>query len=272
MKLPQSIPILTAITARVAGSEIADLIRSPARLARALADTQIVVGHDGVLCLFDPWLLLGSCTSDVQMSSQPSASSQVDGLTPPGEVAARLPLSSLLETIEPLRHHLPGGVKIYAAFSGPALLRTQLRETLASGGERAVPAAADPDFGYVREVLKGLVRSFLELGADGIALLEQSMPETAPELAACYRIVRKLTAFYDAGYIVFNLSPGERPESDFKAHCVFDLPPPGQGNGPVFGRSGCSYTGPERPLTSAGDVPVDTPFEDLKKIYGRAAA
>jgi len=261
MKLPQSIPILTAFSARVAGVEMADLLSSPVRLARALADTQAVIGHDGVLCLFDPWLLPSACMGENGPAVRREASVETP-LTPPGELLQRPPVSTLLETMQPLRHSLPDDVKIYAAFSGPGLLSARLRDALAvNGGTEA---------GYVREVMRGLVRSFLDLKADGIALIERSGGKVSPESTASYRVVRKLAEFYDAGYVVFDLAAGERRDNDFNAQCVFDLPAATGEIGPVTGRSWPAEAAGGPPRTSAGDVPGDTPVEVLKTLFAHA--
>jgi hypothetical protein len=267
MKLPRHIPILTAFTARVAGRDMARLLQSPTALARALADTQTVVGHDGVLCIFDPLLLQSACIRK-QSEMNSSAGDHDIGLTPPEEITQTAPLATLLESIHPLRHHLPDSAMIFATFTGPGLLYSQLQGAFESCG---MTGGADSD--YVLDVIRDVVRSSLELKADGIALIEQTVPGIPSELRHCHKTVRKLADFYDAGFIVFNLPGAEDQEPETPAHCVFDLALPENGIGPLFGKLGQSAASNTPPLTTACDVPESTTVEGLKTLLqeGRAA-
>lgn len=261
MKLPQFIPILTAFTARVAGREIARLLQSPTALARALAETQLVIGHDGVLCIFDPLLLSSSCICK-QDEMTPAGGSNDLALQAPDEVLRTEPLTTLLESIQPLRHQLPDSAMIFATFTGPGLLYTQLQSAFESCGKTG---AVDPD--YVIDVILNAVRSSLELKADGIALIEQTVAAAPSQLLRFHKTVRKLADFYDAGFLVFSLPESEQQSTDFPAHCVFDLPPPGMGIGPVIGQPGQATALNAHPFTTAGDVPGSTAVEELKTMY-----
>ena len=267
MKLPRYIPILTAFTARVAGRDLAQLLQSPTALARALADTQIVVGHDGVLCLFDPSLLSSACIRK-QDEVTSSAGAHGMGLTPPDEILQTAPLATLLESIQPLRHHLPDRALIIATFSGPGLLYSQLQAAFESCG---MTGGADSD--YVLDVIRNVVRSSLEMKADCIALIEQTAPGTPSELQRCHKTVRKLADFYDAGFVVFNLPGVEDPVPGSPAHCAFDLALPEIGIGPLFGKLEPAAASTTPPVTTSCDVPDSTTIEDLKTWLqnGRAA-
>ena len=267
MKLPQSVPILTAFTARVAGREMAQLLQSPTALARALADTQTVVGHDGVLCLFDPLLLASACFKE-QGEMNSSCDVRGIGLNPPDEVLQTAPVATILESIQPLRHHLLDRAMILVTFAGPGLLYSQLQDAFESCG---MAGGADTD--YVVDVIRNVVRSSLDLKADGIALIEQMEPGMPAELQRCHKTVRKLADFYDASYIVFNLPGAEDQELGIPAHCVFDLASPDDGMGPLFGKFDQSAASNTPPVTTVGDVPESTPVEGLKTLLqkGRAA-
>ena len=267
MKLPQCVPILTAFTARVAGRGMEQLLQSPGALARALADTQKVVGHDGVLCIFDPLLLSSACIGK-QGDVTSSADTDGVGLTPADEIPQTAPVTAKLESIEPLQHHLPDSAMIYAAFTGPGLLFSQLQDTFDSCGQNS---QVDPD--YVVDVILAVVRSALDLKVDGVALIEQTAASAPSELLRAHKTVRKLADFYDAGFLVFNLPRTEEQEPGFPAHCTFDLESAQNGNGPVFGKLAQSAVSNTVPFTTAGDVPETTPVEELKILLqqGRAA-
>ena len=250
MKLPHFVPILTSFTARVAGSEIAQLLQSPTSLARALAETQIVVGHDGVLCFYDSSLLLSACIGDPEGK-----------LTSPDEILQTAPLSTLLEAIQPLRHQLPDSAMVFATFTGPGLLYSQLQGAFRSSG---LNDQVDPD--YVGAVVRNVVQSALELKADGIALIEQTMETTPSKLLRAHKAVRKLADFYDAGFLVFKLAKSDEQTFPDNAHCVFDLATPANGIGPVTAHAE-KPASPERLLsTTAGDVAANTTIEELKSM------
>jgi hypothetical protein len=254
MRLPHFIPILTAFTARVAGREMAELLQSPTALARALADTQSVIGHDGVLCLFDPGLIATACIGQ-------QGGTQSAGIRASAEILQTPPITTLLESINPLRHLLPDNASIFTAIAGPALLFSQLQETLESGGDTC---GLDPD--YVVEVIRTVVRSALELKADGIALIEQAAPADPSEFLRCYKTVRKLADFYDAAFLTFRL-PGAGPQQpELQAHCMFDLASEENNLGPLPGRLGSESESNVLPFTTAGDVPETTTVEELKTL------
>ena len=267
MKLPQSVPILTAFTARVAGREMASLLQSPTALARALADTQTVVGHDGVLCLFDPLLLSTTCIGK-QYETSAFSGPRGDGLIAPDEILQTAPLATLLESIQALRHILSDRALVFATFAGPGLLWSQLQDTFESHG-----MSSDAGSDYVLDVIRNVVRSSLEMKADGIALIEQTAPGLPSELRRCHKTVRKLADFYDAGFIIFNLPGAEDPEPGIPAHCVFDLAPPENGMGPILGKLESSAASNTPPVTTTGDVLDSTTIEELKTWLkdGRAA-
>jgi hypothetical protein len=260
MKLPQFVPILTAFTARVAGREVTELMQSPTALAMALADTQTVVGHDGVLSIFDPSLLSSACIRK-QDEMNSAGETRGTGLTPPDEILQTAPMANLLESIQPLRHLLPDRAMIFATFTGPGLLWSQLRETFVSCG---MTGAAG--FDYVHDVILSVVRSSLELKADGIALIEQAAPGIPSEFQRCRKMVRKLADFYDAGFLAFRLPGTEDPAQAIPAHCVFDLAPPDHFIGPIVGQLEPTAASQTPPVTTAGDVPESTPVEKLKNL------
>ena len=232
VKLPQFVPILNAFTQRVAGCRMDELLRSPTALARALADTQAVIGHDGVLCNFDPLLLSSACVHHQGGSTQPTDIESV--LKSPEEVLSTAPMVTILESIQPLHHQLPDYASVYVTFSGPELLYSCLQDSLAPGDGSS---GVDPD--YVIDVILNVVRSSLDLKADGIAFIEQTVSTTPPELLRIYKKVRKLADFYDAGFLLFRLPDSETHEAESLAHCVFNLPP--QGDAIQFHYIFCKY-------------------------------
>jgi hypothetical protein len=259
MKLPQSVPILNAFTARVSGREIPQLLKSPTGLARALADTQKVVGHDGVLCLFDPPLLACSCTGQSAAASSGAADFGGD-LTAPDEILQRTPLATILDAIEPLQHSLPANATVYTTFAGPGLLWTQLQEAFQSCG---MSTGAECD--YVLDAVRNVVRTSLEMKADGIALIERIVPGMPSDLQRCHRTVRKLADFYDAGFIVFNQAGSDGTETDIPAHIQFALPGEDEDSGPLIGDCESSATGSSEVITTRGDVPGNLSVQELKQ-------
>jgi hypothetical protein len=260
MKIPHFVPILTTFTARVAGSDITQLMRSPTALAKALAETQTVVGHDGVLCVYDPSLLLSACIRDpAGMNLADDTNSAV--LTSPDEILQTAPLSTLLESIQPLRHQLPDSAMVFATFTGPGLLYSQMQSAFESSG---LNDQVDPD--YVVDVIRNVVRSSLELKADGIALIEQVKSASPSKLLRAHKAVRKLADFYDAGFLVFKLPDSDEQTFPSAAHCVFDLASGTIGIGPVIGRPAQSTASDHQFLTTAGDVAANTTVEELKLL------
>ncbi len=260
MKLPHFVPILTTFTARVAGREIAQLLQSPTTLARALAETQIVVGHDGVLCFYDSSLLLSACIRDAEGIRLAGDTNGVV-LTSPDGVPQTAPLSTLLESIQPLRHQLPDSAMVFATFTGPGLLYSQLQGAFKSSG---LNDEVDPD--YVVAVIRNVVRSALELKADGIALIERTMPATPSKALRAHKAVRKLADFYDAGFLVFKLTDSYEQTFPNTAHCVFDLATPSSGIGLVTAYAEQPASPELLLLTTAGDVAANTTVEDLKSL------
>ena len=200
------------------------------------------------------------------MTSSPAT----DGfeLTPPDEILQAAPLTSILESIHPLQHHLPDSAMIFATFAGPGLLFAQLRDAFESCGRAN---GVDPD--YVVDVILNVVRSSLDMKVDGIALIEQPVASIPSELLRVHKTVRKLADFYDAGFLVFSLPGTEQKESGLPAHCVFDLAAGECDIGPVVGQLGQSTASNTVPITTTGDVPETMTVEGLKMLLqeGRAA-
>jgi len=259
MKLPRFIPILTSFTARVAGRDVTQLLQSPTDLARALADTQIVVGHDGVLCLYDPLPLEAACIGRTE--GKPPGIPGSNDLTSPEEVKHTEPINTLLEAIQPLHHQLQDRALIFATFAGPGLLFSQLQSAFKASGLND-----EPDPNYIISVLRNVVRAALDLKADGIALIEQLKPGIPSKLLRTHKAVRKLADFYDAGFLVFLLSESEQQDSAIPAHCVFDLAPTNSEFGPVIGRADPSTAPDFELITTVGDVAVNTPVDELKSL------
>ena len=219
-------------------------------LARALADTQSVIGHDGVLCIYAPSLLFSACIDANHTMPKPA-----------DEVLQSQPLATVLESIPVLRHILPDQAAVFATFAGPGLLHCQLQGAVESRSDSAWDVNA-----YVAEVILAAVRSSFDTKADGIALIEKATPGMPVEMLRVHKKVRKLADFYDAAFLVFNeQATGEQgPESP--AHCAFDLGSGIRGIGPVVGRLEQSVAADGRPYTTAGDMPADTAVNDLKAL------
>jgi hypothetical protein len=259
MKLPRSVPILSAFAARVCGCELPNLLQSPTLLARAVADTQKVIGHDGVLCFFEPSVLVSSCLA-ASSGQQWVGVAGPPVLRPADEVSKAAPLANLLQAIPVLRHVLPADALIIASMAGPGLLAAQLAAAPEPcGGNNQI----DPE--YVTDVVRTAVRAALELKADGIALLEETDASPSAEWLRCHRTVRKLADFYDAAFILFSLSVARAQDFAPHAHCIFELPA-GGGGGLVAGRLDPSIDSDFVPVTTAADVPASTTVEELKAL------
>lgn len=261
LKLPHFIPILTTFAARVSGRESGELLQSPSALARSLADTQAVVGHDGVLCTYAPSILVSSC---IEEQSEMSTGAGAGGtpLRPAADALRSKPVATVFESIQALRHLLAGRARVYAAFTGPGLLSCQIRDALASHSNAAW---ADPE--YVAEIVLATVRLSLDLKADGVALIEQATLGMPGDLLRVHRKVRKLADFYDSAYLVFHEQGSEEDDPGFPAHCVFDLKSIAHGIGPVAGRVESSFAADDTPCTTAGDIPACTSVAALKSLF-----
>jgi len=233
---------------------MAELLQSPTALARALADTQTVVGHDGVLCVYDPGLIATACIGQQREATGLQSAISAGFLQTP-------PLMTLLESIQPLQHHLQQRALVIVTIAGPALLCSQLQKMLQSGGG---DSRVDPD--HVSNVIRTVVRSALESKADGIALIEQTAPDSPEEFLRCYKTVRKLADFYDVAYLAFRLAAAGVQPPDMMAHCVFDLAADEKGLGPVRGKPGPGTASNVVPFTTAGDVSESITVEELKDL------
>ncbi len=243
--LSQFVPILTSYAVRVSGRELEPLLASSAGLSRALLDTQKVVGHDGVLCLFHPPVLVEACIESDAGALRLRAADDVPRF---GKMAV------VLEAVRALRRQMPPGVSVFATFAGPELLLSELSKR-GNGGD-----VVDAD--YAGDVFLSTVRAAFDAEAHGIAVMEKRMAKIPPELAALYRSANKLAEFYDGAQMVFHL-PGAEGAATTAAHCTFFLDSGGDVCRAVQGT--CSTEG-KMPVTTAGDVPADTPLERLKEL------
>ena len=260
MKLPRFTPILTSYLERVANRDIGQLLRSPIALSNALAEMQVAVGHDGVLCVYEPTLLARACSQGPQ-GRQQSASAAGARLNTPDEALLAAPLCTLLDALQPLRYRLPESALLYAALAGPGLLFSQLQ----SAADRAGAGdGADP--GYVVSVIRAAVRAALERKADGVALIERTTPATPPGLLRAHKSVRKMADFYDAGFLVFTLPESADRVTPDPAHCVFDLGNAAGSAEPLLGHADASAGADHPPWTTAGDVAADVPIDTLKQL------
>jgi hypothetical protein len=243
--LPRFIPILTSYAVRVSGRKIESLLASSAGLARALLDTQKVVGHDGVLCLFHPPVLVDSC---IESTSGPLRLRRADEVSRFGGMAV------MLDAVAALRRQVTPGTSVFAAFAGPGLLIVELAGR-AAGGD-----AVDAD--YAGDVFLGAVRAAFEAEAHGVAVIEQRMAAVPADLAALYRSANKLAEFYDSTQLVFHL-PGAGEAAATAAHGTFFLE---SGADTCRARQGLGAGGRTVPVTTAGDVPSNTPLQQLKEL------
>lgn len=249
-KYPKFIPILSGYTTRVSGRSSQELFSSPAGLARALADTQRVVGNDGVLCFYAPRLQARSCV-------RPAGSFYSADVVPrSGSLAA------VLEAIAALRTTLPSEVHVFACFPGPALMLAELRCCCLPNP----PELADYD--YVEDVFLNLVRAACEAGAHGVAVAEDLRGgESAPE--SCFRSARKLVDFYSAALVAF-LEPGSDVAATVSgADFVFRLPAD-TGNLELLGGTANGLAHEKAPMTTNKDVPVDVAVEELQALRALA--
>lgn len=254
IRLPRFLPILTSFAERVSHSSLEQLLGSPAALARALGETQTVVGQDGILCVYHKPLLPQACMERTH-GGRP-------GLLEPEEVSGSRGFGALLEAVRNLRHRAPAQARVLACFAGPGLLHAELSEA-------ATAKAAPEDPEYAAEVVLSCVRAALEAKADGVALMEQAGTLADPELAGVYSSLRKLIDFYGSAFVLF--VAGGPPAGDWspKAHCTFHLPAGGGGLDLVPGivAEGIQAAAP---VTTAGDAPAETPVEQLRLLCRRA--
>jgi len=243
--LPKFIPILTSYAVRVSGREIGSLLASGAGLARALLDTQKVVGHDGILCLFHTPVLVESC---IESTTGPLRLRAADDVPGAGRMAV------MLEAVRALRRQVSPSTSVFAAFAGPGLLLAELT------GREGDGDAVDAD--YAGDVFLGAVRAAFEAEAHGIAVIEQRMAAIPPDVAALYRSANKLAEFYDGAQLVYHL-PGAGDAATTAAHGTFFL---ASGADTCRARQGLGAAGRTVPVTTAGDVPSDTPLELLKEL------
>lgn len=260
-RLPRFVPILTSFMSRVVGRDRSDLLGSSAALARAIGETQKLVGNDGVLCLYDPAPLVSACIQAEPGQSERDQARPVE-LRPVEEIVRGGHLGAVLEAIPFLRHQLPNTALVFAALAGPSLLFSEM-------SLRCHPADTEVLPDYVTDAVLRAVRSALESGADGIALIEQDPATNAAAFLSSYKTVRKVVDFYEAAFLLFwercsDVSGGRVP-----AHCTFCLPPQARPLTLVVGGVDPSWTGEVAPVTTGADVPADTPMGELQVLKAR---
>ena len=242
---PEFLPILTTYAARISGRTLSETRASAATLARALLDSQRVVGNDGILCLFDPMTLVDACIGAGTEGSRLRAPEMVPGCSP---------IATILSAVGVMRPQLPRDVRVYASFAGPALL---LQELSARTGN-----ADEVDIDYVGDVFLATVRAAFDARAHGIAVIEQPLAEIPPPIAALYRSANKLADFYEGLQMVFHL-PGVTTSAATEAHCSFFLESD-RDCGQLL--QGVGRTEARMPFTSAADVTPDTPIQRLREM------
>ena len=249
-KYPRFVPLLGSYTTRVSGRDPQELLGSPAGLARALVDTQHIVGHDGVLCFYAPHLLAKSCLK------APGSLCSADDAPQSGSMAA------VLEAITVLRSVVASGVHISACFPGPALMLAELRGC-------CLPNPPElSEYDYVGDVFLNLVRAACEVGAHGVAVAE-NVPcgESVPD--SYYRSARKLVDFYSAALAVF-LEPGSDAAPAFSgADFVFRLPAQPD-NLELLAGSANGLADYKPPMTTNKDVPIDVSVDELRALRALA--
>lgn len=251
--IPRVLPILTSFAGRVSGCERDELLSSGAVLARALRDSQKVVGHDGVLCLFEPGLLASCC---VVADGGPR-------LLEPEEVIAAPAFQVLVEAVRALDTQLPAGVATIFTLAGPALLRQELASRCPAAVELA-------DWDYVGDVLTAALGAAFDTPARGLALIDAFDAAPDAELAAMYRSARKLADFYERPLLLFLLPGSACAELPGGPHCTFVLP---QGGDPCALVGADALDGSrvrEAPVTTAGDVLADTPVAVVRELCREA--
>jgi len=249
--LPRFMPMLTSFAARVAGCAPAELPRSAALLARALRDTQKVVGHDGVLCVFEPGLLAAACLDGS------------GGLRAPQAVVAAPEVSVLLDAVKGLAAQLPRQAAPLVVLDGPSLLTAELRRRCPEA-----PETADSD--YVSDVFTAVLRTALESPAQGVALIESGATPRGPELQGLHRSARRLADFYERWLVQFLLPGTAGPGPQDWAHCSFALSAAGDPCALLRAISYDHELATEAPATTAGDIPAETPVAVVRGLCTEA--
>lgn len=245
---PKFVPILSAYATRVSGRSFSELLSSSAALARALADTQRVIGHDGVLCLYQPAALAQCC-----VTSGPS-------FCPPDDLPRTGTMAVVLEAARVLRKQLSPNTHIIACFPGPALMLAELKKSC--GPEPSELA----DYDYVGDAFVATIRTACETGIDGIAVVEDVPAGPSQELTSLYRSARKLVDFYSCAFCFF-LQPGSAVTDGTQfADYTFSLPPFGGSFSLVRARAVSGAA----PATTACDVPPDVSVEALLALREQA--
>jgi hypothetical protein len=249
-KYPKFMPILSSYTSRVGGRSSQELFVSPSAVARALADTQRVIGHDGVLCFYAPQLQARSCVQ----SAGSFCSAE--------EVPRSGSMAVVFEAVAALRTTLPAGIYIFACFPGPAFMLAELRRF-------CLPNPTElSNYDYVGDVFLSLVRAACEAGAHGVAVAE-NVPcgESVPD--SYYRSARKLVDFYSAALAVF-LEPGSDAAPAFSgADFVFRLPAQPD-NLELLAGSANGLADYKPPMTTNKDVPIDVSVDELRALRALA--
>ena len=247
-KLPKFVPILSSYTTRVSGRGTHELLKSPAGLARALADTQRIVGQDGVLCFYAPEALAASCLQSANI------------LCAAEDVRRAGNMAVVIDAIVALRTLIPPSAQIIGCCPGPGLTLFHLRACCA----RDTPELADYD--YVGDVFVTLIRAVCEAGAHGIAVGER-FHDRDGATEGLYTSARKLADFYGVPLFVF-LQPGsEILASAGVADCVFKLPE-NPSNVELLG--GSLVERKDGPVTTNQDVPSEFSVEALQRLRAQA--
>jgi hypothetical protein len=246
-RFPKFVPILTSYAARVSGRSVPDLLSSSAALARALADTQRIIGHDGVLCLHQPRELA------LSYIGPGNALYSADDVPRTGTMAI------VLDAVQTLRKQFSPNILVLTCFPGPALTLSELKRSASAGAEELA------DYDYVGDAFVAIVRAAFEAGADSIAVAEEFSAEGRQELTSLYRSTRKLADFYSASFCFF-LQPGsEVDDRACEADYIFALP-----TGNALSLVSAQRGGDAPPSATCCDVAPEVAVEDLQRLSKQA--
>jgi hypothetical protein len=200
---PLLLPIVFALGARLENLSLRAFLANPTRIANSQRQIRTVLGLDGVMAYFDPYLEAEAVGCDVKWRADDASctlhppstdvASLRDELSSPEQVANRGRIPVACDVLRRLKTMLMGEPALMAAVSGPALLTDLL------GGDQFDEGVRSAWMDAAAEVTAAVSKAFLEAGANVIFIRENGEAIHDPErwvelLSPIVNVIR----FYEA--------------------------------------------------------------------------
>jgi uroporphyrinogen-III decarboxylase len=173
---PLLLPIVFSLGARLENLPLRSYLSNPTRIASALRQIRGVLGLDGVVCFFDPYLEAEALGCELQWDAAGQSrtanactdfTTRRERLSSSGEIGQRGRVPVACEVVRRLKVMLPGEPALAVAVTGPYALAVQL-----AGDPSAPQSLSDETVEFAAEAMTRICKCFLDAGANVIFLRE----------------------------------------------------------------------------------------------------